>query len=335
MNDLMIVAELSANHCGDYAKAEQLVKHAAVHGADAIKLQTFLPCEMTPPGVLIESGPWAGRTYAELYSECRTPIEWHPDLFKLAKELGMVAFSAPFSVDAVRFLEEIDCPIYKIASPEIIHYPLIKAAAATGKPLIISTGMASRWEIREALKVAVAAGASRHSITLLHCLSAYPASTADFNMNTLDALRAEYSCKVGLSDHSRGHTAAMVAVAKGATVIEKHLCLSHNLRSPDVAFSADPFEFRTMAHECRKVHEMLGEPVFGVRNAEETSQQYRRSLWTTRTVKAGEAFTMDNVAVLRPNHGLHPVDLPRVLKSKAAHDIPIDTPLTDDDISGC
>ena len=220
-NKPFIVAELSASHLGDYSRAFQLIDAAKFAGADAIKLQTYVPDEIAAD-VMIHKGPWAGRSYHDLYREGATPWEWHEALFTYAKGLGLVAFSTPFSESAVERLESINCPIYKIASPEITHLSLIAAAARTGKPLIISTGMASLDEINHAYDEAAKNGATE--IVFTHCVSAYPAKSSDFNLCTLGALRRA-GFRVGLSDHSLGPMAAVIATALGAEVIEKHLTL--------------------------------------------------------------------------------------------------------------
>lgn len=323
----MIVAELSANHAGSLTKAVKLVEAAAVAGADAIKLQTYSP-ERIAADVMIESGPWAGRSYHDLYSEGQTPREWHKPLFDLARGYGMVGFSAPFSVQDVEFLESIDCPIYKIASPEIVHLPLIEAAAATGKPLIISTGMAYRSEVREALAVARSAGAT--DITLLHCVSAYPAKEEDFYLGNMVREVISTGCKMGLSDHSRAPFAAVAATVLGATVIEKHFCLSHSIKTPDEPFSSDPFEFRLFVGHCRKVVQTLRETHVGPLKSEKTSLQYRRSLWAVKGIAEGEKFTGENVGILRPNYGLPVTEYRKVLQTCARCDIPANTPLAVD-----
>jgi len=324
-NNPFIVAEISANHLGNYQYAYDLIYAAKKAGADAVKFQCYTPEEMAPRGLIIEGGPWDGRSYESLYAEAQTPDWWLSDLFDHAEELGLVAFASPFSPSGVQFLENLHCPIYKIASPEIVYGDLIQAAAKTGKPLIISTGMASISEIHSAYAYAVAAGAS--DITFLHCISAYPAHNEDFNMRTL-RMMVDMGFKVGLSDHSLDNTAAVMAVALGATVIEKHLCLRRALGGPDAAFSLEIPEFAAMVKAVRAAAAALGNVQYGCREAEQSSYQYRRSLWIVRDMKAGQVITKDDVAVLRPNHGIAPNQLSAILGRKVKAKVAANTPVS-------
>jgi pseudaminic acid synthase len=323
-NKPFIVAELGAGHNGQIANAFYQIDAAKYAGADAVKFQTYTPDEIAADAI-IETGPWAGRSYRDLYREGKTPWLWHESLFQYAKGQGLVAFSSPFSEKAVELLEGIKCPMYKIASPEITHLPLIEAAARTGKPLIISTGMASFAEIRAAYEVATDSGAQ--SVTFLHCISAYPAKEADYNLCTLNDMR-QCGFKVGLSDHSLSPLIPAMAVTLGATVIEKHLCLDRSKGGIDSAFSLEPDEFAKMVDQCRAAYAALGnEPLYGCRDSEQTSQQYRRSLWVVRAVKRGDLLTKSDIAILRPNYGIEPKHLANAIGKEAIVDIPANTPL--------
>lgn len=317
-----IIAELSGNHLGSLDRAMRLVQAAADAGADAVKLQTWW--QMALPGYVIESGPWAGKDLADLYDECATPWEWHKPIFDRCRELGMVGFSSVFDGPSLIFLEDLGCPIYKIASFEITDLPLIRRVAQTGKPMIISTGMAGHDEIQDACD---AAGACA-DLTLLKCTSAYPAPLSGVNLAAMQSLTTFPRCTAaGLSDHALGITAAVAAVALGATVIEKHLTLSRADGGPDAGFSAEPHEFAAMVKACREAHEALGTVRYGPTDAERGSLQFRRSLWAAQDIKAGELITAENVRSLRPALGIPPRELQNVLGKVAKRDVPRGTPL--------
>lgn len=322
-NSPFIVAEISSNHLGDYGRAIDLVVAAKNAGADAVKFQVYTPQEIAA-NVRIQSGPWEGMNYRALYREGETPREWLPDLFALARSIGIVPFASPFSESAVEFLETLDCPIYKIASPEIIHYPLIAACAQTRRPLIISTGMASLAEIYNADDVARAHGAT--DITYLHCISSYPANPEDFNLETMHMLR-KHNLHIGLSDHSLSSIAAIASVALGAIVIEKHFTLSRTDGGSDAKFSLEPDEFEAMVRDCRAAAKALGTVQFGCRKSEETSYQYRRSLWLAKNVKEGQVIREEDIAILRPNYGASPAHFDIFVGMKARHDMKAGTPL--------
>jgi len=324
MTKAFIVAEIGANHMQCYDEAERLVRIAKDCGADAVKFQTYMPGEIAVD-VPIVGGPWDGRSYHELYEEGSMPWEWHRPLFKLAREIGIVPFSSSFSVEAVHRLESIDCPIYKIASPEIGHHHLIAAAAATGKPLIISTGMAELAEIYDAAETAWKNGCE--DLTLLHCLSSYPAETEDFNMATMERLRM-MNFTVGLSDHSIDNTAVIMAVTMGATVIEKHLTRNAFNGSLDSAFSLEPYEFSQMVKAVRLAEAAMGDVVFGQRMGEETSLQYRRSIWIMKGARAGEKITEAHLAVLRPNTGVKPYNWDKLIGRRFTKDVSPCTPMS-------
>lgn len=322
-NSPFIVAEIGTNHNGDYNNVLDLIIAAKAAGADAVKFQTYEPAGIAAD-VAIPSGPWAGRSYHDLYSEGRMSWDWHKAAFEFARSIGIVPFSSPFSEDAVEFLEKLDCPIYKIASPEIVHLPLIAAAAQTGKPLIISTGMATLDEIYKAEDIARHHGAT--DITFLHCISSYPANPEDFNLETMVRLK-HHNFHVGLSDHSLDSTAAIAAVALGAIVIEKHFTLSRADGGPDAKFSLEPAEFAAMVTACRTAAKAMGSVQFGCRESEKDSYQYRRSLWLVKDIKKGQRVTEEHLAILRPNYGANPMCFDIFVGMKARHDLPAGTPM--------
>lgn len=269
-----MVAEMSANHLGSLARAHAIVEAAAQAGADAVKLQTFTPEQMVDAGKVIETGPWAGRLAIELYREAHTPRAWHQELFDHANQVGLVAFSSVFHPDDVDFLETIGCPIYKIASFEMTDTDLIRYAASTGKPLIISTGMATEEEIG----VAAAAADNSSDLTLLKCTSAYPADASEANLLTMQTLTYYPRCRAtGLSDHTMGIGVAIAAVALGASVIEKHLTISRADGGPDAGFSMEPLEFAQLVTECRRAASAIGEVRYGPTATEAPSTLLRRA----------------------------------------------------------
>ncbi len=272
---LRIVAELSANHLGRFERALAIIEAAARAGADAVKLQTFTPEQMVDPDATIPEGPWAGANLIDLYQAAHTPRDWHQALFARARELGLECFSSAFHPSDVDFLESIGCPRYKIASFELTDLQLIRYAAATGKPIVISTGMATLAEIAAAVEAAEAAP----SITLLRCTSAYPAEAKDAHLITMEDMRYAFDgrCEVGLSDHSMGIGVAIAAAVMGATMIEKHLTLSRADGGPDAAFSMEPHEFAQMVTECRRAVEAIGEVRYGPSTAEAAHLRLRRA----------------------------------------------------------
>lgn len=303
---MILVAELSCNHLGSLAKARELVIAAADSGADAVKFQTFKPEKMCLRPYIIQSGPWAGRDIQDLYREAYTPWEWHKELFELSDSLGMVAFSTPFDLESLAFLESIDCPWYKISSFEIVDLYLIRACAATGKPLFISTGMASLEEIEDAAKAA-----KDTTFTFLKCTSAYPSPYEDCNLTTMLDLKTRFG-SVGISDHTKGIAVPITAVALGAVIVEKHFSLSRK-EGLDADFSLEPHEFKQMAQECRNAEAALGEVKFGPTAAEKSSFDLRRSLYFAKDIEAGQTLTKDYVVTARPNLGMKPARLDEVL----------------------
>ena len=324
-----VIAEMSGNHNGDIGRALALVEAAHVAGADAVKLQTYTADTITldhdGPGFTVEGGLWHGRRLHELYQEAHTPWDWHPRLFARARELGITAFSSPFDPTAVAFLQSLDAPAYKVASFEIVDTPLIGLMAATGKPLIISTGLASPADIEDAVAAARAAGASE--IVLLHCTSGYPTPPAQMHLRTLQHLGAAHGTLVGLSDHSMGTAVSVAAVALGACVIEKHFTLARADGGPDSAFSLEPDELARLVADCRSAWDALGSVHYEEVEAEASSRDHRRSLYVVEDVARGQPLTAANVRSIRPGHGLPPKHLAEVLGKAAARDLKRGEPL--------
>lgn len=326
-----IVAEVSANHRQNYDVAESIIRAAKNAGADAVKLQTYTPDTITIASdreeFCVGGGTiWDGRSLHDLYCESCTPWEWQPKLKKVAEDLGMDLFSSAFDTTAVDFLEEMHVPVHKLASFELVDIPLIQKMARTGKPLIMSTGMATVEEIEEALQSARDAGAAQ--IALLKCTSAYPAPADEMNLRTIPEMERRFGVPVGLSDHTMGIAVPAAAVALGACIIEKHLTLSRSIPGPDSAFSLEPSEFKAMVDAVRTAEKALGKVHFGPSGKEEASRVFRRSLFVVQDVKKGEAFTAANVRSIRPGQGLHTRHLAEVLGKSAAREIKRGTPLS-------
>ncbi len=323
-----VIAELSGNHNGRLERALQLIDAAADAGADAVKLQTYTADTITldhrGPGFVIESGLWAGRTLHDLYSEAFTPFEWHEALFAHARARGLICFSSPFDETAVELLEGLDAPAFKIASFEAVDLPLIRRAARTRQPLIVSTGMTSPAEIAEALGAARGVGAP---VALLHCVSAYPARCADANLRMIPRLAEDHDCVAGLSDHTPGTAVAVAAVALGACLIEKHVTLARADGGPDAAFSLEPDELRRLVQDCRSAWEALGVADYRRGKEEAANRQFRRSLYVVRPVAKGAAITGDDVRSIRPGYGLEPKRLDEVLGRRASRDFDRGEPL--------
>lgn len=325
-----IVAEMSANHNQNFDKAVKIIEAAKEAGADAVKLQTYTPDTMT---IGIDSelfrhskgSLWEGRNLYDLYGEAYTPWEWQPKLKKIANDLGLDLFSTAFDPSAVDFLEEMGVPLHKVASFEIVDIPLIGHMARTGKPMIISTGMATLGEIEDAVQAARNAGAIQ--IALLKCTSAYPAPPEEMNLRTVPHLAEAFSVLVGLSDHTLSIAVPVAAVALGACIVEKHFTLSRDIPSLDSAFSLEPQEFKEMVEAIRTVEKALGGVRYEVGKREAKSRVFRRSLFVIKDMKAGDVFTEENVRSIRPGHGLPPKYLKEVLGHRAARDIQRGTPL--------
>jgi len=325
-----IVAEMSGNHQQDFAQAVKIIEAAHRAGADAVKLQTYTPDTLTIPCdneyFHIQGTIWAGQTLHALYGEAYTPWEWQPALKRVADALGLALFSSPFDASAVDFLEEMGVPAYKIASFELVDIPLVRRIAATGKPIILSTGMATLGEIDEAVRTIRDNGGQE--LALLKCTSAYPAPLDEMNLRTIPHLAAAFGVPAGLSDHTMSPIVPVAAVTLGACLIEKHLTLSRGLAGPDSAFSQEPEEFAAMVQAVRAAEQALGKVSYEVTEKEKTSQVFRRSLFVVRDVEQGERFTADNVRSIRPGHGLHTRYLDQVLDRRAAINIPRGTPLS-------
>lgn len=326
-----VIAEMSGNHNGSLDRALAIVDAVADAGAQALKLQTYTADTMTldlAEREFVIDDPkslWAGRTLYELYREAHTPWDWHAPIFERARARGLAAFSTPFDPTAVDFLESLDVPCYKIASFENVDLPLIRRVAATGKPLIVSTGLATLDEIAEAVAAARAAGC--RDLVLLKCTSAYPASPADSHLRTIPHLRAAFDCEVGLSDHTLGIGAALAAVALGATVIEKHVTLRRADGGVDSAFSLEPHELAQLVADGERARLALGGVHYGPSAGEVASLRFRRSLYVVRDVRAGEALTREHVRAIRPGYGLPPKHLGQVLGRRAARDLAAGTAL--------
>jgi len=332
----LVVAELSANHGGEKTRALETIEAAAESGADAVKLQTYTPDTLTidcdGPQFTLSDTLWQGRTLYDLYREAHTPWEWHADLFERARKLGLLCFSTAFDPTAVDFLERFDVPAYKVASFENVDLPLLRKVAATGKPVIMSTGMATLAEIDEAVDTLRRGGAG--GVALLKCTSAYPASPAQVNLRTIDHLAEAFDVPAGLSDHTLTTAVAVAAVSLGATIIEKHFTLSRADGGPDHAFSLEPAELRRLVDDVRVTEAALGTVAYGPTDAERSSLVFRRSLFVVAAVRAGERFTVANVRPIRPGYGLGPKWLSHVLGRRAVVDLPRGTPLTWDVVGG-
>lgn len=324
-----VIAELSGNHNGDIERAFAIIEASAAAGASAVKLQTYTADTITidhdGPGFVIEDGPWAGRRLHDLYREAHTPWEWHEALFAKARSHGLGVFASVFDETSVDFLESLGCPAYKIASFEIVDLPLIARAARTGKPMILSTGMAGLAEIEAA--VAAARGAGCRDLILLHCISGYPTPASEANLATIPHLAQAFGTAVGLSDHTLGVAVSVAAVALGAVVIEKHVTLRRSDGGPDAAFSLEPDELRLLCDAVRDAQAARGGVAYGCQPSEAASLQFRRSLYAVRDIRAGEALTADNVRSIRPGYGLAPRHLPEIIGRRADRDIARGTPL--------
>ena len=321
----LIIAELSANHAGSLQTALATIKAAYEAGADAVKLQTYTPDWLTLKVDKEEfkaNHLWVGRYLYDLYAEAMLPLEWHAELFAYGRELGLEVFSSPFSKEAVDFLEAFDPPAYKIASFEITDYELVRYTAAKHRPMIISTGIATKEEIFDVVHICKEEG--NNDIALLKCTSSYPAPLEDANLLTIPDMQKEFGVEVGFSDHTIGEIAPVVAVTLGATIIEKHFILDRSLPSPDSEFSITPKEFARMTQAVRDAKKLLGKIEY---TPKEGNRAYARSLYIIKDVKAGEVVTNKNVRSIRPGLGLHPKHLSQILGKKFQTDYKKGTPL--------
>ncbi len=315
-----IIAEMSANHNGSLQNALDIIKYAKEIGANAVKLQTYTADTLTlnsdKEDFIIKGGTlWDGKTLYELYQEAYTPWEWHEELFNYAKEIGIDIFSTPFDKSSVDFLEQFDPPVYKIASFEITDYELIRYTASKGKPMIISTGIATIQEIQDA--VDICRGEGNNDIILLKCTSAYPAPLEDANLKTIPNMAETFDVTVGFSDHTLGITAPIVAVTLGAKVIEKHFILDKSIGGPDADFSLDKEEFAQMVKTVRDTEKLIGKVDYAMTEKKSKSRQFARSLYIAKDVRNGELFTEENIRSVRPGYGLHPKYLYKIIGNKA------------------
>jgi len=330
-SNCFIIAELSANHGGDIEIAKETIRAAKRTGADAIKLQTYtadtITLDVKNDHFKIDQGThWDGQYLHDLYKKASLPWEWHKELFELAREEGLVCFSSPFDKTAVDFLEELGNPIYKVASFEITDIPLIEYIAKKGKPIIISTGIADLNDIE--LAIDTCKGAGNNQITILKCTSAYPALAEDANLLTIQDIKDRFNVSSGLSDHTLGIEAPMVAVALGAQVIEKHFILDKKIGGPDAHFSLDEKEFKSMVEAVRKTEKMLGKPDYEMNDKKKQSREFARSLFVAKDMKEGDIITEENVRSVRPNYGLHTKYLKNIIGKKVSKSIDKGTPMS-------
>jgi len=327
---VFIIAELSANHNGSFETAVETIRAAKHAGADCIKLQTYTPDTVTidcrKPDFMIRGTIWDGKNLHDLYSEAYTPWEWHEALFRTAEEEGLICFSSPFDKSAVDFLETLNAPAYKIASFEITDIPLIEYVASKGKPVIISTGIASEEDI--ALAVDTCRRAGNNDIALLKCTSSYPAPVAEANLRMMQDIAERYHCITGLSDHTMGSTVPIAAVALGARIIEKHFILDRSAGGPDASFSMNVEEFSDMVKAVRDAEKSLGKVDYSLSEKQIQSRAFARSLYVVKDIKAGEVFTEENVRSIRPGYGMHPKYLKEVIGKVAKKDLRKGTPLS-------
>jgi pseudaminic acid synthase len=318
-----VIAEMSANHNGDINNAYKIIDMAKASGADAVKLQTYAPDTLTIdselPDFQLTEGLWAGQTLYELYKGAFMPWEWHKPLFDYAKKIGITIFSSPFDSTAVDLLEDLDTPAYKIASFEAVDLPLIRYVAQTGKPMIISTGMANSDEIQEAIEAAREGGCKE--LILLHCVSGYPAPAEDYNLRTLVDMQKRFGLITGLSDHTIDNTTAITSVALGASIIEKHVTLDRNGGGPDDSFSLESEELSQLCSGAKIAWESLGKVDYGRKSSEQGNAKFRRSLYFVKDIKAGELITNEHVKSIRPGFGLAPKYLYKILGKKVGKSI--------------
>ncbi|OPX54807.1 N-acetylneuraminate synthase [Oceanospirillum multiglobuliferum] len=324
-----VIAELSANHNGSIETAFKIIEQAKLAGADAVKLQTYTADTITlncdRPEFKIEGGLWDGRSLYELYQEAHTPWDWHKPLFDHAAKLGITMFSSPFDHTAVDLLEDLNAPAYKIASFEAIDLPLIRYVAQTGKPMIISTGMANLEEIAEAVDTAKSAGCQE--LAILHCVSGYPAPAEDYNLRTIPDMIKQFGLVTGLSDHTLDNTTAITSVALGASIIEKHFTLDRNGGGPDDSFSLEPAELKALCQNSKTAWQALGQVDYGRKSSEVGNVQFRRSLYFVAALKAGEIIQPHHIRSVRPGYGAAPKYLDQLIGKRVCANIETNSPV--------
>jgi len=325
-----IIAEMSANHNGSIDNAYKIIDMAKASGADAVKLQTYHPdtitMNMNSQEFMIEGGLWDGQSLYELYKGAYMPWEWHQPLFSYADKIGITIFSSPFDFTAVDLLEDLNTPAYKIASFEAIDLPLIKYVAQTGKPMIISTGMADAEEIQEAIESAREGGCEQ--LAILHCVSGYPAPSHDYNLKTLIDMQKRFELVTGLSDHTIDNTTALTSVGLGASIIEKHVTLDRNGGGPDDSFSLEANDLRELCEGAKTAWKSLGKVDYGRKSSEQENVKFRRSLYFVKSIKKGEVITIEHIKSIRPGYGLHPKYYYEALGKTVKYDIERGTPLS-------
>lgn len=333
-NPAYIIAEMSANHAGSIQRAKELIHAAKRAGADCIKIQTYTPDTLTIDCknnyFYIDNGTWSGENLYSLYCKAYTPWDWQPELKEEAQRIGIDFLSTPFDCSAVNFLERMEVDFYKIASFELVDIPLIEYVASKGKPIILSTGMGSVEEIQDAVSAIRKKG--NENIVLLKCASAYPAISDEMNLITIEDMKKRFSVPVGLSDHTLGAVAATAAVSLGANVIEKHFCLSREIENPDASFSMEPDEFSRMVKDIRDAERALGRVQYGPTSQERDSIVFRKSIFVVSEIKKGEAFTEENIRVIRPGYGIKPKEYKNILGKHALVDLCYGEPLREEHI---
>lgn len=331
-----IIAEMSANHNGDISTAFRIIEEAKKAGADALKIQTYTPDTITLnsdlPDFQIKGGLWDGKTLYELYQWAHTPWEWHERLFNHAKKIGIPIFSTPFDTTAVDLLEDLNAPAYKIASFEAVDLPLIRYVAATGKPMIISTGMADAEEIQEAITAAREGGCNQ--LAILHCVSGYPAPPEDYNLSTIGDMAKRFGVITGLSDHTLGNATAIASVALGASIIEKHFTLDRNGGGPDDSFSLEPDALKALCCDSKTAWQAIGSVDYGQKSSERGNAQFRRSLYYVRELRAGDVITPEDVKSVRPGYGIQPKNLPLIMGRRLLIDVARHTAVKWEHVSG-
>lgn len=329
-NPAYIIAEMSANHAGNINYAKEIIHAAKESGADCIKIQTYTPDTMTidcsNSYFQITDGTWKGENLYSLYQKAYTPWEWQAELKEEAEKIGIAFFSTPFDKSSVDFLEDMGMDFYKVASFEMVDIPFLEYVASKGKPMIVSAGMGTIEEIEDVKKAVY--GQGNEQLILLKCSSAYPANPAEMNLRTIMDMRERFDVPVGLSDHSLGSMSAVTAVAMGASVIEKHFCISREIENPDASFSMTPEEFSSMVKDIRMTETALGKVSYGAAKQEERSIVFRRSLFAVQDIKAGEEFNEENIRSIRPGYGLKPKHYKEIIGKRATQDIKRGEPLS-------